>query len=159
MTLIILRSPAVFPPGLDLRLLIPQGHFEVPPYTQSSMRSAYHIRELDVYRLMQLRQPLDIFLSHDWPSRIADHGDKAQLCRCKKFLAKEVWLVISCAACRPTGRTGLQLLLRRPAQFLDCSCMGIACPEFPGRCGASHDGKVICQEGGQAPELQIRVKT
>ena len=54
------------------------------------MRSAYHIRELDVYRLLQLRQPLDVFLSHDWPSRIADHGNKAQLCRYKKFLAKEV---------------------------------------------------------------------
>ncbi|KAK9834519.1 hypothetical protein WJX74_003551 [Apatococcus lobatus] len=66
------------------------GHFEVPPYTESSMRSAYHVRELDVWRLMQLRQPLDVFLSHDWPSRIADHGNKAQLCRYKKFLAKEI---------------------------------------------------------------------
>lgn len=30
------------------------GHFEVPPYTPGSMRSAYHVRELDVYRLMQV---------------------------------------------------------------------------------------------------------
>lgn len=71
-----------------------QGHFELPPYTESSMRSAYHIRELDVYRLLQLRQPLDVFLSHDWPSRIADHGNKAQLCRFKKFLAKEVGHIV-----------------------------------------------------------------
>ena len=44
-----------------------------------------------MYRLMQLQQHVDVFLSHDWPSRIADHGNKAQLCRCKKFLANEVY--------------------------------------------------------------------
>ena len=31
------------------------------------MRSAYHVRELEVHRLLRLRQPLDVFLSHDWP--------------------------------------------------------------------------------------------
>lgn len=29
-------------------------------------RSAYHVRELEVYRLMQLREPVDVGLSHDW---------------------------------------------------------------------------------------------
>lgn len=32
------------------------GHFEAPPYTSSSMRSAYHVRQLDVHRLMQVTQ-------------------------------------------------------------------------------------------------------
>jgi len=30
------------------------GHFEAPPYSSGAMRSAYHVRELDVYRLMQV---------------------------------------------------------------------------------------------------------
>jgi lariat debranching enzyme len=30
------------------------GHFEAPPYSPSAMRSAYHVREADVYRLMQV---------------------------------------------------------------------------------------------------------
>lgn len=67
-----------------------QGHWERPPYDNSSMRSAYHIRELDVYRLLQIHRPLDIFLSHDWPRGIANFGNKAQLFRAKPFLQKEV---------------------------------------------------------------------
>ena len=68
----------------------PQGHFEAPPYQNDSMRSAYHVRELDVYRLLQLRQPVDVGLSHDWPRGIANHGDAAQLFRAKSFLRREV---------------------------------------------------------------------
>jgi len=50
---------------LPLPLL--QGHFERPPYNAGSMRSAYHVRELEVHRLLRVCQPLDVFLSHDWP--------------------------------------------------------------------------------------------
>ena len=70
----------------------PQGHFEAPPYQNDSMRSAYHVRELDVYRLLQLARPVDVGLSHDWPRGIARHGDTAQLFRAKSFLRREVWL-------------------------------------------------------------------
>lgn len=56
------------------------------------MRSAYHIRALEVHRLMQLKEPLDVFLSHDWPRGVAHHGDKHQLFRAKPFLKDEVWL-------------------------------------------------------------------
>lgn len=65
-------------------------HHEAPPYNPRSMRSVYHVREADVYRLLQLRQPLDVFLSHDWPRGIAHHGDTATLLRRKKFLEREV---------------------------------------------------------------------
>jgi len=43
-----------------------------------------------VFRLRQLRRPLDIFLSHDWPRGIAAFGDAAALCRAKRFLAAEI---------------------------------------------------------------------
>lgn len=32
-----------------------------------------------VYRLMQLQQSVDIFLSHDWPTGIARYGNMQQL--------------------------------------------------------------------------------
>jgi len=66
------------------------GHFERPPYSENDMRSAYHIREYDIFRLMQIRRPVDIFLSHDWPTGIAHFGNKEQLFRMKPFLREEV---------------------------------------------------------------------
>ena len=44
-----------------------QGHWEHPPYDQSSMRSAYHVREYEVWKLGMMTGHVDIFLSHDWP--------------------------------------------------------------------------------------------
>ncbi|CAL5222243.1 g4577 [Coccomyxa viridis] len=66
------------------------GHHEHPPFDNDTMRSAYHIRELDVYRLKQLQHPLDIFLSHDWPRGIANHGNLQQLLSRKAFLRAEI---------------------------------------------------------------------
>lgn len=54
------------------------------------MRSAYHVRELEAYRLKQLKQPVDIMLSHDWPHGIAYHGNYDQLLKCKPFLKTDV---------------------------------------------------------------------
>jgi len=72
--------------GFDCR----QGHWEKAPYDNSSMRSAYHVRELDVYRLLQIHRPLDVFLSHDWPRGIAYHGNTSRLFKAKPFLRSEV---------------------------------------------------------------------
>ena len=66
------------------------GHHERPPFSEDNMRSFYHVRELDVLRLLQLRRPLDIFLSHDWPQHIAHHGDVQTLVRRKSFLKAEI---------------------------------------------------------------------
>jgi len=38
----------------------------------------------------QIRQPLDVFLSHDWPQWITKHGDAAALFRKKPYFQKEV---------------------------------------------------------------------
>lgn len=67
-----------------------QGHHEHPPYNDSSLRSSYHVRQLDVWRLLHLRRPLDVFLSHDWPQGIARHGNMQALFRRKAFLKSEV---------------------------------------------------------------------
>ncbi|GAB4818925.1 hypothetical protein N2152v2_005971 [Parachlorella kessleri] len=66
------------------------GHFERPPYNAGSMRSAYHVRALDVHRLLRIARPLDVFLSHDWPQGIARHGDLGRLLQRKSFLRREI---------------------------------------------------------------------
>ncbi|PNW87402.1 hypothetical protein CHLRE_02g146950v5 [Chlamydomonas reinhardtii] len=67
-----------------------RGHHEALPYTDSTIRSMYHVRDFEVYRLLQLLTPTDIFLSHDWPTNIARYGNTAQLLSRKSFLRSEV---------------------------------------------------------------------
>ena len=40
--------------------------------------------------LLKLKQPMDIFLSHDWPRSIYHYGDKKQLLKTKSFFRQEV---------------------------------------------------------------------
>jgi lariat debranching enzyme len=68
------------------------------------MRSVYHVREYDQWKLNQLRelqlrrakvqgalpQPLDVFMTHDWPRGITRYGDEAALLRKKGFFRQEV---------------------------------------------------------------------
>ncbi|XP_014498779.1 lariat debranching enzyme [Vigna radiata var. radiata] len=66
------------------------GRFERPPYDQSTIRSVYHVREYDVRKLMELKEPIDVFLSHDWPVRITDYGDWKELVRRKHYFRQEI---------------------------------------------------------------------
>ena len=66
------------------------GHYEKPPFDDDAVRSTYHVRELEVLRLLQLRQPVDIFLSHDWPQHVASHGNMQELISKKRFLQDEL---------------------------------------------------------------------
>ncbi|KAL7291449.1 hypothetical protein TKK_0015033 [Trichogramma kaykai] len=67
-----------------------KGHYEYPPYNQGTMRSAYYTRRLEVFRLKQLSGKLDIFLSHDWPSEITNHGDLNKLLKMKPFFKEDI---------------------------------------------------------------------
>jgi len=67
-----------------------KGHFECPPYNEDTMRSAYHTRNLDVFRLKQLKLPLDIVMSHDWPCGIHNFGDLELLLKKKPFFREQV---------------------------------------------------------------------
>jgi len=82
------------------------GRHEQPPYDNSSLRSVYHVRNVEVARLKCLSLPshtqyhnnnhnnnstnIDIMISHDWPRGIEQHGNTAALIRKKKFFAKEI---------------------------------------------------------------------
>jgi hypothetical protein len=47
---------------------------ERPPYTERQITSVYHQRIEDVARLLQLRAPMDVFVSHDWPVNVVSRG-------------------------------------------------------------------------------------
>ncbi|CAK1545034.1 unnamed protein product [Leptosia nina] len=67
-----------------------QGLWESPPYSSNSLRSVYHIRSLDVFRLSQLKEKIHVMMSHDWPRGIANYGDKDNLLRRKPFLREDI---------------------------------------------------------------------
>lgn len=50
-------------------------HYERLPYSQDDLKSIYHVRELDVRKLLQIRTQVDIGISHDWPRGIEWMGD------------------------------------------------------------------------------------
>lgn len=54
-------------------------HHECLPYDRDEVRSVYHVRHSDVSKLLSVRSPVDIGLSHDWPRRVEYHGDCAKL--------------------------------------------------------------------------------
>lgn len=66
-----------------------RGHFERYPYSASDMRSTYHTRQFEITKLGLLSRP-DIFLSHDWPNCVEQHGDVAELLRRKPFFRAEI---------------------------------------------------------------------
>ncbi|KAK3721095.1 lariat debranching enzyme [Vermiconidia calcicola] len=71
--------------GYDYR----KPHHERLPYNESDMRSIYHVRELDVRKLLQTRTQVDIGISHDWPKGVEWKGNFKQLFRHKKHLEED----------------------------------------------------------------------
>ncbi|KAM1087334.1 hypothetical protein EV1_012899 [Malus domestica] len=67
-----------------------KGHFDRPPYNGHTIRSVYHVREYDFHKLMQVEEPVDIFLSHDCPVGITDCGDWKELVREKPDFKQEI---------------------------------------------------------------------
>jgi lariat debranching enzyme len=64
-------------------------HYERLPYNNDDVRSIYHVRELDVRKLLQIRTQVDIGLSHDWPRGMEWKGDYKQLFRWKPDFEQE----------------------------------------------------------------------
>ncbi|KAF3915107.1 hypothetical protein ABW20_dc0100526 [Dactylellina cionopaga] len=64
--------------------------FEKPPYDDRSMRSAYHYRAHDLFKLNMLSGDIDIFISHDWPEGITKYGNEKKLLQFKQHFRAEV---------------------------------------------------------------------
>lgn len=54
-------------------------HHEQLPYSKNQIRSIFHVRECDISKLLQIRFPVDIGISHDWPRRMEWFGDFEKL--------------------------------------------------------------------------------
>ncbi|PYH49703.1 RNA lariat debranching enzyme [Aspergillus saccharolyticus JOP 1030-1] len=66
--------------GYDYR----KPHFERLPYNRDDISSIYHVREIDVRKLLQVRTQVDLGLSHDWPKQVELCGDSEYLFRTKR---------------------------------------------------------------------------
>lgn len=69
------------------------GHYESAPYSYDMLKSIYHVRELEIYRLAHLSRSsaqTDIMISHDWPQNIWDYGDKNALLRVKPYFRDDI---------------------------------------------------------------------
>lgn len=62
----------------------------MPPYNDTSKRSIYHIRQLEVFRLMQLSNKIDVCLSHDWPLNIHKFGNFNQLLETQPHMREDI---------------------------------------------------------------------
>ncbi|KAG6005323.1 hypothetical protein E4U21_000238 [Claviceps maximensis] len=65
--------------GFDYR----KPHHERLPFNGDDVKSFYHVREVDVRKLLLVQTQVDIGISHDWPRYIENHGDSAWLFRKK----------------------------------------------------------------------------
>lgn len=71
--------------GFDYR----KPHLERLPFSRDDTKSFYHVREFDVRRLLQIKEQVDVGLSHDWPRGIEKHGDVQQLYRTRPMWKEE----------------------------------------------------------------------
>ncbi|KAF9083311.1 lariat debranching enzyme [Mortierella sp. AD031] len=67
-----------------------KGHYEIIPLNNNDKKSIYHIRKYDVFKMLQIKEPMDVFLSHDWPLGVEQYGDTVRLLRRKPFFKAEV---------------------------------------------------------------------
>lgn len=64
-------------------------HYERLPYSDNDVKSVYHVRELDVRKLLQVRTQIDIGISHDWPRGVEWQGDWKKLFRQKSHFEED----------------------------------------------------------------------
>lgn len=50
-------------------------HHERLPYNQDDLKSIYHVRALDVRKLLQIKTQVDVGISHDWPRGVEWMGN------------------------------------------------------------------------------------
>jgi lariat debranching enzyme len=54
-------------------------HHERLPFNQDDVKSTYHVRELDVRKLLQIGTQVDVGISHDWPRGVEWKGNWQKL--------------------------------------------------------------------------------
>lgn len=67
-----------------------KGHYEVYPFDFGQMKSSFHTRQYEIMKLSLLKDPIDIFISHDWPNIIGDLSDFRVLTKVKPYFKKDI---------------------------------------------------------------------
>ncbi len=67
-----------------------KGHYEIPPFNRHTQHSVYHVRNLEIHRLSQIKESIDIMLTHDWPTGITTFGNCSELLRIKPYFEEEI---------------------------------------------------------------------
>lgn len=65
-------------------------HYERLPYMGNEVRTIYHVRDYDKYKLFQVSGRVDVGLSHDWPQGIEHSGDVRWLLREKPWFGNDI---------------------------------------------------------------------
>ncbi|KAI3323840.1 lariat debranching enzyme, C-terminal domain-containing protein [Xylariaceae sp. AK1471] len=71
--------------GFDYR----KPHHERLPFSQDDIKTFYHVREIDIRKLLLLKEQVDVGLSHDWPRAIENHGNATALWSMKPDFRQE----------------------------------------------------------------------
>ncbi|SMQ53980.1 unnamed protein product [Zymoseptoria tritici ST99CH_3D7] len=71
--------------GFDYR----KHHTERLPYNESDIKSIYHVREIDMRKLLQIRTQVDVGISHDWPQGVEWKGNFKRLFQKKSFFEED----------------------------------------------------------------------
>lgn len=67
------------------------GRHEKPPYSNDTLRSVYHVRNIDSLRLRSMPpESVQVFLSHDWPRGITKYGNVERLLKWKPFFRQDI---------------------------------------------------------------------
>ncbi|KAG4098737.1 lariat debranching enzyme, C-terminal domain-containing protein [Neocallimastix lanati (nom. inval.)] len=67
------------------------SQYEKMPYDNNTIRSVYHVRKFNWQKLMQIEEPVDIMISHDWPTGIPFYGNYNDLLRGKNFFRQDMF--------------------------------------------------------------------
>eukprot|EP00494_Astrolonche_serrata_P030484 UN30752 len=68
-----------------------KGWDEQFPLNEKHKRSIYHYRDFQIWQLKQMsNKNVDIFLSHDWPNKIVEYGNKEKLLKWKPFFQEDI---------------------------------------------------------------------
>ncbi|KAK6440753.1 lariat debranching enzyme [Oleoguttula sp. CCFEE 5521] len=114
-------------------------HYERLPYNESEMKSIYHVRELDVRKLLQVRTQIDVGISHDWPRGVEWKGDWAKLFRRKGHFEED-------ARSGQLGSVAAKLVMERLrprwwfSAHLHCKFAGVVRHAEQSNAGGVHNG-------------------
>ncbi len=61
-----------------------KGYYETNLLERSQKISVYHTREFDIMKMNLITNPVDIFLSHDWPFNVVHKDDVNKILKVKK---------------------------------------------------------------------------